>query len=152
VRALSSLGRIPSAVAKSPWFWPVVPLVAVAGIGQWVSITVAQLVAAACGVFGIGILIGLTLAGGKADASQSSENVQGASSAQVPPTEDGGGSAQEDPGITDLRGARLVNAKLECANLRLADLRGAILTGADLSGADLTGARLGPLDDDGGAD
>ena len=150
MRALSALGRIPSAVVKSPWFWPLVPLVAVAAIGQWVSVTVAEQVAAACGVFGFGIVIGLTLAGGRVGARQSSENEQEASLPQTHSSGGGGGSAQEDPGTTDLRGARLVNAKLVHANLRRADLRGARLTGADLSDADLTGACLGPLDDTGG--
>jgi hypothetical protein len=149
VRALSALGRIPSAVVKSPWFWPLVPLVAVAAIGQWVSIAMAELVAAACGVFGFGIVIGLTLAGGKAGAPPP-ENEQGASSPQTPSSGDGDGSAHENPGTTDLRGARLVNAKLAHANLRRADMRGARLTGADLSDADLTGAWLGPLDEAGG--
>lgn len=147
MRALSALGRIPSAVVRSPWFWPLVPLVAVAAIGQWVSVTTAELVAAAFGVFGIGIVIGLTLAGGKAGARPSPENEQGASSPQALPSGAGGGSARDNPGTTDLRGARLINAKLVHANLRRADMRGASLTGADLSGADLTGACLGPLDD-----
>ena len=149
MRALSALGRIPSAVVKSPWFWPLVPLVAVAAIGQWASVTVAEQVAAACGVLGIGIVIGLTLAGGKAGAPPSAENEQGESPPQVPSTREGGGSAV-NPGTTDLRGAQLVNAKLAHANLRQADMRGAKLTGADLSGADLTGACLGPLDDTSG--
>ena len=150
MRALSALGRIPSAVVKSPWFWPLVPLVAVAAIGQWVSVTVAKQVAAACGVLAIGIVIGLTLAGGKAGAPQSSEDEPEPSSLQTPSSGDGGESTRENPGTTDLRGARLVNAKLTHADLRRADMRGARLTGADLSGADLTGACLGPLDDTGG--
>ena len=150
MRALSALGRIPSAVVNSPWFWPLVPLVAVAAIGQWVSIRVAELVAAGCVVLGFGIVIGLTLAGGKAGAPPSAENDQGKSSPQDPSAGEGGGSASANPGTTDLRGAWLVNAKLAHANLRQADMRGARLTGADLSGADLTGACLGPLDDTGG--
>jgi hypothetical protein len=149
VRALSALGRIPSAVVKSPWLWPVVPLVAVAAIGQWVSATAAEEATAACGVLGIGIVIGLVLAGKKAGAPQSLEGEEGASSPEAPSSGEGG-SVQQDPGITDLRGARLVNAKLAHADLRRADLRGARLTGADLSGADLTGACLGPLDETGG--
>jgi Pentapeptide repeats (8 copies) len=150
VRALSALWRIPSAVLSSPWCWPLVPLVAVAAIGQWVSVTAAEEAAAACGVCGIGIVIGLVLAGAKAGAVPLARKEQRSTSPQAPSNGQDGGSAQQDPGITDLRGARLVNAKLVDANLRRADLRGATLTGADLSGADLTGARLGPLDDTSG--
>lgn len=147
VRALSALWRIPSAVLSSPWSWPLVPLAAVAAIGQWVSVTAAREAAAACGLCGIGIAIGLALAGARAGAAPSARNQQRGTSPQAASAGQDGGPARQDPGITDLRGARLVNAKLVDANLRRADLRGASLSGADLSGADLTEASLGPLDD-----
>jgi uncharacterized protein YjbI with pentapeptide repeats len=46
----------------------------------------------------------------------------------------------------DLRGARLIGARLGGADLRAASLRGAIAIGADLRDADLTGADLTGVD------
>jgi Pentapeptide repeats (8 copies) len=145
------LRRIPRAV-KSPWFWPVVPLLAVAAVGQWVGLTAAAAVAGVTGAGAIGIGIGLALAGERLVAQRSqAESPPGTKLSRAYPGGTPKGDVLEshaDPArIVDLRGARLINALLVSADLRHADLRGAILTGADLSGADLTGARLGPLDD-----
>jgi hypothetical protein len=138
---------------KSPWFWPVMPLLAIALVGRWVGVFAAEVVAAACAAIGIGIVIGFAIAGegrgirhqppNSADTSTSAANPAGPSATAAPVD----ATPTVIPGATDLRGALLVNTTLIRADLRHADLRGATLRGADLSGADLTGARLGPQDD-----
>jgi len=147
--------RLPSA-AKSPWSWPVLPLAAVAAAGHWGGVPVAETAAAVCGAIGIGVVIGLMVAGYRggapqAEAAPPDTDPPKSPPAAAPPDEPSGKGAARtvtnSPRGVDLRGARLVDALLVQADLREADLRGAILTGADLSGADLTGARLGPLDD-----
>ena len=151
-RLVKLLRRIPSAVG-SPWSWPVVLLVAVAVAGQWGGAKAAEIAAAACGVVGVGVVIGMTIAGHRGvpapDADHPGTNrpqarQEAASSGPGPAP---GGTAQDPRQGVDLRGARLVDTLLVHADLRQADLRGAIMTGADLSGADLSGARMGPLDD-----
>jgi hypothetical protein len=152
VRVVATLRRIPSA-ARSPWFWPLVPLAAVAAVGQWVGVTAAIEVAAACTTAGFGVAVGLTIAGSHAGAAPDAKTPSDTNPPELPSS--GGGSAGKEgtpatgdsTKTVDLRGARLINTMLVRADLRQADLRGATLTGADLSGADLTGARLGPLDD-----
>lgn len=104
MRAPSAFGWIPSTVVNSPWFWPLIPLVTLAVIGQWVSIRMAELVAAGCVALGFGIAIGLTLAGGKAGAPQSADNDQDESSPQKPSAGEADGSATANPGTPDLRG------------------------------------------------
>ncbi len=149
---MATLRRIPSA-AKSPWFWPLVPLAAVAAVGQWVSATAAIEVAGACATVGFGVAVGFTIAGSHAGAAPDAKTPSDTNPVELPSS--GGRSAGEADApapengarTVDLRGARLINTMLVRADLRQADLRGATLTGADLSGADLTGARLGPLDD-----
>jgi Pentapeptide repeats (8 copies) len=150
------LRRLPSA-ATSPWSWPVVLLAAVAAAGHWGGVTAAEIAAAVCGAIGVGVLIGMTVAGYRGSPSQHKKAPPETGSAKARPTpeplqgsasgKDGEGAGPGPPRGADLRGARLVDALLVHADLRQADLRGAILTGADLSGADLTGARLGPLDE-----
>ena len=149
------LPRILSA-AKSPWSWPIAPLAAVAAAGQWGGVTMAEVAAAVCGAIGVGVVIGLTVAGGRENAPRvggdvsdksSSKAIAAATSPSGESAPKGVMSRPDSPRTVDLRGARLVDAMLVHADLRQADLRGAILTGADLSGADLTGARLGPLDE-----
>ena len=155
VRRLAKLRWIPSA-AKSPWSWPVFALVTVAAVGQWAGVTMAEAVAAGFAAIGIGIAIGLAIAGKLEDRrkpSGSGTSETGSTSGLQSPANRDPQEPDPHPRRTvDLRGARLVNAilvsaDLRQANLRQADLRGATLTGADLSGADLTGARLGPLDE-----
>jgi Pentapeptide repeats (8 copies) len=156
VRRLSKLRWFPSA-AKSPWSWPIFALVAVAAVGQWAGVTVAEAVAAGFGAIGIGVAIGLAVAGKLEDRREHSGDRRQPSDASAYEARATGGlpPADRDPKepsphsrrTVDLRGARLVNAMLVGADLRQADLRGATLTGADLSGADLTGAQLGPLDE-----
>ena len=149
---------IPSGAAKSPWFWPIALLVAVAAVGQWVSVTAAETTAAGCGAVGIGIVIGLAVAGeraGNKEPALGASPVETALASSPPagaPLEAGAVSGGESHRIVDLRGAHLVNTLLVRADLRRADLRGASLAGADLSGADLTEARLGPLDESSAAD
>jgi len=150
--------RILSMAARSPWSWPIVPLLTVAAVGQWGSVIAAEAVAGAFCAVGVGIAIGLAVAGrrtrprhaprAQSDEGRSKARPLGASSAT---TSAGTGAEAHVPNparTVDLRGARLTNTMLVRADLRQADLRGATLAGADLSGADLTGARLGPLDDD----
>ncbi len=152
---------IPSGAAKSPWFWPIALLVAVAAVGQWVSVTAAETTAAGCGAVGIGIVIGLAVAGDRAGnkeptgatlAASPVETAPASSPSAGAPVEAGAVSGGESHRIVDLRGAQLVNTLLVRADLRRADLRGASLAGADLSGANLTEARLGPLDESSEAD
>jgi Pentapeptide repeats (8 copies) len=122
-------------------------------VGQWVSVITAEIVAAACAAIGVGIVIGLAVAGerggrrrtapGPLETSTSAANPSGPPAVTVPA--DAGGTAF--PRATDLRGALLANTTLVRADLRYADMRGATLRGADLSGADLTQARLGPLEE-----
>jgi hypothetical protein len=148
--------RVLSAM-NSPWFWPVLPVLAVAMVGQWVSVIAAEVAAAACAAVGIGIVIGLVVAGERGVRRVHKDSPPGSTSAANP---DGpsANTALADaakrvlPRATDLRGALLANTTLVGADLRHADLRGAILTGADLSGANLTDARLGPLDGSAGND
>jgi len=153
---VTRLSRIPSLAARSPWSWPIVPLAAIAAIGQWGSVTAAAGTAAGFAAVGIGVAIGMAVSTGHVipqdePETQSDENQSGMGSPDPP----GGESTDTDttdarlssPRIADLRGARLTNAMLVRADLRQADLRGATLRGANLSGADLTGARLGPLED-----
>lgn len=156
---MAKLSRLPSVAARSPWSWPIVPLVAVALVGQWRGMTAAGAVAAAFVAVGIGVAIGLTVAGRQASvlqapAAQLDEDPPKTRSLGTPSVEASAEKHVRAPGANssqrtvDLRGARLTNTMLVRADLRHADLRGATLMGADLSGADLTGARLGPLDDD----
>ncbi len=154
---VGNLSQVLSVVAKSPWSWPTVPLITVAAVGQWRGAVAAEAVAAAFGAVGIGIAIGLAVAGGRTRRRHPSENPLGSSPSKARSHDASGGelSAEADakaPGRTavrtvDLRGAKLANAVLVRADLRQADLRGATLMGADLSGADLTDAHLGPLDE-----
>jgi hypothetical protein len=153
---VSALRRILFA-ANSPWLWPIVPLLAVAAVGRWVSAPAAGAVAAACGATGIGIVIGLTIAGER--GAQRALRI--AQEGNVPEAESSGGRSPDTPAdgtsvaeerprplqVADLRGARLAHTMLVRADLRRADLRGATLTGADLTGADLTDALLGPLEE-----
>ncbi len=156
------LGSVLAMAARSPWVWPVVPLVAVAAVGQWRGVAAAEAATALLGSAGVGIAIGLALADGRTSTRHIPGNQsEAAQSAMRPhtgvPVERDRAAPQSDSLRTaDLRGARLVNTRLAGADLRQADLRGAVLTGADLSGAvlagadlsdaDLTDARLGPLD------
>jgi hypothetical protein len=154
---VGKLSRISSVAARSPWSWPIAPLVAVAAVGQWRGTTAAVILAAGFGAVAIGIAIGLSVAGGRAGARHTLETQSGTDppKARSSTASLDGASSTEDitalsttfPRTVDLRGARLTNTTLVRADLRQADLRGATLMGADLSGADLTGARLGPLDD-----
>lgn len=140
--------------ARSPWTWPILPLVAIAAVGQWVGVMAAEEAAGACAAVVLGIAVGLTVAG----RTEAPRQNPGASPRRTP-TESlapaaPAGSTRPHPKVhqnlqraVDLRGARLVNTMLVRADLRQADLRGAVLSGADLSGADLTGARLGPLEE-----
>lgn len=156
VRRLTKLRWFPSA-AKSPWSWPIFALVAVAAAGQWAGVTFAEAVAAGFGAIGIGVAIGLAVAGKLEDRREPSGDRRKPSDARPSGARATGGlrPADRDSKETgphsrrtvDLRGARLVDAMLVRADLRQADLRGATLTRADLSGADLTGAQLGPLDE-----
>jgi hypothetical protein len=157
------LGSILAGAARSPWAWPIVPLTAVAAVGQWRGTAAAEVAAALLGLVGVGIAIGLGLAGGSTGrtsrpGNQSETAQSGIRPHSGVPAERHGGTPQSNSLRTaDLRGARLANTTLAGADLRQADLRGAVLTGAnlngavltgaDLSGADLTDARLGPLDD-----
>lgn len=156
------LSQITSVVARSPWSWPVLPLVAIAAVGQWRGATAAEAVAVAFGAVGIGIAIGLALAGGRTRGRHASEPTPGANPSKTRShgASPSGLSAEVDTRASrpnsartvDLRGAKLTNtmlvrANLRYADLRQADLRGATLKGADLTGADLTDARLGPLDE-----
>jgi hypothetical protein len=151
-----ALRRVLSA-ANSPWLWPIAPLLAVAAVGQWVGVTAAGAVAAVCGAIGIGIIIGLTMAGdrGARRALRLSQEME-TPAAESPGTQLRRASPGEMLAETgepvplraaDLRGARLAHTRLVRADLRRADLRGATLTGADLTDADLTDALLGPLED-----
>jgi hypothetical protein len=152
VRVVVALRRISSAL-KSPWFWPLVPLAAVAAVGQWVSATAAFEVAGACATVAFGLAVGFAIAGSHAGAASRAKAPSDSAHEELPPPADrpAGNEHAPVPGndakTVDLRGARLINTTLVRADLRQADLRGATLTGADLSGADLTGARLGPLDE-----
>jgi hypothetical protein len=152
VRVVATLRKIPSA-AKSPWFWPLVPLAAVATVGQWVSLTAAIEVAVACTTVGFGVAVGLTIAGSHAGATPDAKMPSDTNAAELLSSggqsvgKEGAPAPRNSAKTVDMRGALLINTLLVRADLRQADLRGAILTGADLSGADLTGARLGPLDD-----
>jgi hypothetical protein len=147
-----------SAAVRSPWSWPLLPLLSVAAVGQWGSVHAAEAIAGAFGAVGLGVTIGLAIVGGQATprrsgGTQSGGNTPEAQASAASSVVSAGGSdasarASTSPKVADLRGARLANTLLVSADLRQADLRGAILAGADLSGADLTGARLGPLDDD----
>jgi Pentapeptide repeats (8 copies) len=144
---VATLRRIPSA-AKSPWFWPLVPVAAVAAVGQWVSETAAIEVAAGCLTAGFGVAVGFAVAGTRAGNAPDAAKSTGPSSSDTAPAEkEGAPSPGNSAKTVDLRGARLINTTLVRADLRQADLRGATMTGADLTDADLTGARLGPLDD-----
>ena len=129
MRHLAKLRWFPSS-AKSPWSWPLFALVAVAAVGQWAGVTVAEGVAAGFGAIGIGVAIGLAVAGKIADRPEPSADHQqpsGRSSSEA--TASGELTlAPKEPGpharrTVDLRGARLVNAMLVCADLRQADLR-----------------------------
>jgi hypothetical protein len=149
VRRLAKLRLFPSA-AKSPWSWPIFALVALAAVGQWAGVIVAEALAAGFGAVGIGVAIGLVVAGKREDREEPSGASQAGARATsgLPQTrQDPKDASRPSRRTVDLRGARLVNAVLVSADLRQADLRGATLTGADLSGADLTGAQLGPLDE-----
>jgi len=157
VRHLAKLSWFLS-VAESPWSWPIFALVTVAVVGQWAGVSFAEAVVAGFGAIGIGIAVGLALAGKLDDRRGPSDDRRQASDERrsKPKSTHRLAAAERDrsPHSTrtaDLRGARLANAMLVGADLRQADLRGATLTGADLSGADLTGARLGPLDEARGA-
>jgi hypothetical protein len=155
---VTKLNRISFAPARSPWSWAIVPLVAVAAVGQWAGRTAAELVAAGCGAVGVGIVIGLTIAGRHGVAPQGPKPPTSAKASHEPPTGESSGRPSAETGskvppsnlcrTVDLRGARLTNAKLVRADLRQADLRGALLMEADLTDADLTDARLGPLRDE----
>jgi hypothetical protein len=140
--------RVLSAI-NSPWFWPVIPLLAIAAVGQWVSVTAAEVVAAGFAAIGIGVLIGLAVAGGRRGVRHTPDPTRPAATPASTAPVDVAGTAL--PRATDLRGAMLANTTLVRADLRHADLRGATLTGADLSGADLTDARLGLLEESGGS-
>lgn len=155
---MAQLSRTLSAAARSPWCWPILPLLTVAAVGQWVSVLAAEAVAGAFGAVGLGIAIGLAIAGRQVMPKRR-ETRSGKSSPQSQPpgassaaTSSGAGTQPVTPSpaarAADLRGAKLANTKLVRADLRQADLRGAVLAGADLTGADLTGAHLGPLDDE----
>lgn len=147
------LSRIVGVAASVPWVWPIVPLVTVAAVGQWWGITEAKVTAAACGLLGIGIALGLAVGGGRAGARHEPKTESTADSPRLRPAGvalpeyDPQSPHSNSPRPADLRGARLDNACLAGADLRQADLRGAVLIGADLTNADLTGARLGPLDE-----
>lgn len=154
---MAQLSPTLSAAARSPWSWPLLPLLTVAAAGQWGSVVAAEAVAGAFAAVGLGVTIGLAIAGRQATPRQSrTQTDKHAPKTQTPAPSSvmaAGGSdalarASNPPRVADLRGARLANTLLVSADLRQADLRGAVLAGADLSGADLTGARLGPLDDD----
>lgn len=159
--------RIASAAARSPWFWPIIPLFTVAAVGQWGSALAAEAVASFFCVLGVGIAIGLAVGGGRASSrpepvTQSAEHTPKAQPPREPTPVTSAGADAKAPMLNlspaaDLRRARLANTMLVRADLREADLRdailagadlrGAILAGADLSGADLTDARLGPVED-----
>jgi Pentapeptide repeats (8 copies) len=164
LRRVAKLSRVPLAALRSPWSWPIAPLVAVAVAGQWLGLSAAEAVAAVCGAVGFGVAIGLTVAGGRgvnprptSAAQKPSAPAPGAAPAAAPQSGRTVTPRLSQPRSADLRGARLahsllVRADLRHADLRHADLRGATLSGAnlsgaDLTGADLTGARLGPLDE-----
>lgn len=161
VRRLAKLTWFPSA-ARSPWLWPVFALAAVAAVGQWAGVTIAEAVAVGFGAIGIGIAIGLAIAGKMEDRREPSGDRRQPSDARtsgtrtdsrLPPVDRDPKEHGSRSGRTvDLRGACLVNAMLVRADLRQADLRGATLTGADLTGANLTGAQLGPLDESSSSD
>ncbi len=159
---IGKLSQIPSVVARSPWSWPIVPLVTIAAVGQWRGATAAEAVAAASAVIGIGIAVSLALAGRRTRGRHASEPTpranppktrsRGASPGGLSAKVGAKASRPHSGRTVDLRGAKLTNtilvrANLRYADLREADLRGATLTGADLTGADLTDARLGPLDE-----
>ena len=152
---MGAVKRVLSAV-DSPWFWPIMPLLVVATVGQWVGLTAAEVVAAACAAIGIGVVIGLVIAGERDGARRAPADSPELSTSQVSPPSPSVAGTSADAGRTvrpqaaDLRGALLTNTTLVRADLRRADLRGATLRGADLSGADLTDALLGPLEE--GAD
>jgi hypothetical protein len=142
------LGSILAGAARSPWAWPIVPLAAVAAVGQWRGTVAAEAAAALLGLVGVGIAIGLGLAGGSTGArhapgNQSETAQSGIRPHSGVPAERHGGTPQSN----SLRTADLRQADLRGAVLTGANLSGAVLTGADLSGADLTDALLGPLDD-----
>lgn len=148
---MSAAKRLLSAI-NSPWTWPVIPLLATAVVGQWVSMVAAEAVAAACAAIGIGFAIGLAVAGKRAgigrmppDLSEGTTSVADPSSHSV--VDGPSGEGTRPVRATDLRGAMLADTTLVRVDLRNADLRGASLRGADLRGADLTGARLGPLEE-----
>jgi hypothetical protein len=144
--------RVLSAV-NSPWFWPIMPLLAVAMVGQWVSVIAAEVVATACAAIGIGVVIGLVVAGERGGVQRTPPDSKETSMSAANPTGPSATTAAADAGGTaflrgaDLRGALLANTTLVRADLRHADMRGVTLSGADLSGADLTDARLGPLEE-----
>jgi hypothetical protein len=155
---VAQLGRILSAAARSPWSWPIVPLLTVVAVGQWGNAIAAAAVAGAFCAIGLSIAIGLALVGRPTSPRNASrtQSDDGAPNARPPSASRAGPSSGADAQAhagnpsraADLRGARLTNTTLVRADLRHADLRGAILAGADLSDADLTDARLGPLDGD----
>jgi hypothetical protein len=155
------LGSVWALAARSPWVWPILPLVAVAAVGQWRGVAAAEVAAAVFGSAGVGIAIGLALSVGRTGARHIPGNQSEAAQSgmrphtRAPVERDRAAQQSNSLQTVDLRGARLANATLAGADLRQADLRGAVLTGANLSGAvlagadlsdaDLTDARLGPL-------
>lgn len=150
------LTQVMSVVARSPWSWPPAAVITVAVVGRLGGAVAAEAAAGVFGAVGIGVAIGLVLAGHGTGRRHPGENppetpAPGRSGGRPVAEISGEADAKvRPPGagrVVDLRGATLVNAMLVRADLRHADLRGASLAGADLSGADLTGARLGPLDD-----
>jgi len=160
---VAKLRSIPLAVVKSPWSWPILPVVAIAAVGEWGGMAAVEAVAAVCGAAVIGLAIGLAVAGtrGGAQHAPGSRPSTGTQGTQSPGVSSSGAAVEGNvphpgsPRIADLRGARLTNSILVGADLRQADLRGANLVRADLSGANLveadlsganlTEARLGPL-------
>jgi hypothetical protein len=116
----------------SPWVWPVVALMVIAGAGRLWGPTGVLLTAGGLVILLAGVAIGVRWVDKRMEKAVRVEQQ----------------SSQQK--CTDLRGARLTGAKLANADLRSADLRGADLTNADLSGANLENAVLSPLDGDDG--
>ena len=66
LRRVRKLSRVPLGVFRSPWAWPVGPLVSIALIGQWRGVVAAEAIAAICAAIAIGVAIRLMVAGRRA--------------------------------------------------------------------------------------